>query len=109
MIQKKLDEKMMFQNKLTLAGDAYATVDPTTGLGCNTAIQSSTDFLDFIWDFDKKVPKKQLLSNYHKRTFGNIGIIHKQSFSFRNLYKPCTNEELISYIDYEHRLQKSLL
>lgn len=51
-----------------LAGDANATVDPTTGLGCNTAFQSSVDFLDFIWDYDVQVSREQLLQDYKTKT-----------------------------------------
>lgn len=68
-------------------GDAGATVDPTTGLGCNTAIQSAVDFLDFIWDYDAKIPQKTLLKDYANRMEDRVEYIHEASKISRSLYR----------------------
>lgn len=72
---------------ILLAGDASATVDPTTGLGCNTAIQSSVDFLDFLWDYDNN-SKDKILQDYKNRTSARIKDIHNASIFMRSLYRP---------------------
>lgn len=74
---------------ILLAGDASATVEPTTGLGCNTAIQSSVDFLDFLWDYDN-ASKGKILQDYQDRTRETIAYIHKESIVTRSLYRPDT-------------------
>lgn len=77
------------QGYFLLAGDASATVDPTTGLGCNTAIQSSVDFLDFIWDYDEGHCKTgKLQKDYEERMAARIKVIHEQSKFVRSLYRP---------------------
>lgn len=72
---------------ILLAGDASATVDPTTGLGCNTAIQSSVDFLDFLWDYDTS-SKDKILRDYQNRTSARIEDIHDASKLMRSRYRP---------------------
>lgn len=80
--------KKINQTSVLLGGDASATVDPTTGLGCNTAIQSSVDFLDFIWDHDTKPHSKTLLEEYSSRMEKRVEYIHKASKITRSLYRP---------------------
>lgn len=71
-----------------IAGDAAATVDPTTGLGCNTAIQTSTAFLDYIWDHD--AGKSQNVRNVQYGSDIKLKVldIHGQSIQFRRMYRP---------------------
>lgn len=80
--------KSIHQTSVLLGGDAGATVDPTTGLGCNTAIQSSVDFLDFIWDSDKEISPNTLLKEYSERATKRIKDIHIASIQARALYRP---------------------
>ena len=80
--------KNVNQTSVLLGGDAAATVDPTTGLGCNTAIQSSVDFLDFIWDYDVGSSPKKLLTEYSDRMGKRVSYIHQASQSVRSLYRP---------------------
>jgi len=80
--------KSIKKTAVLLAGDASATVDPTTGLGCNTAIQSSVDFLDFIWDYDAGVDSERLLRNYSSRMQERISYIHDKSREARILFRP---------------------
>jgi len=75
------------QTAVLLVGDACATVDPTTGLGCNTAIQSSTAFLDFIWDYDKKTIDKSL-KEYKMQIDKRVDEIHDASKRRRIAYRP---------------------
>lgn len=72
---------------ILLAGDASATVDPTTGLGCNTAIQSSVDFLDFLWDYDI-LSKDEILKDYQNRASERVEYIHHASKLMRSRYRP---------------------
>lgn len=76
------------QTSVLLGGDASATVDPTTGLGCNTAIQSSMDFLDFLWDHDAGISQSTLLGQYAGRVEARVDTIHSASKRFRSLYRP---------------------
>jgi len=80
--------KSIKKTTVLLAGDASSTVDPTTGLGCNTAIQSAVDFLDFIWDYDAKVPQANLLEDYSSRTNKRVHYIHEKSKLTRSFYRP---------------------
>lgn len=80
--------KSINQTSVLLGGDASATVDPTTGLGCNTAVQSSVDFLDFIWDYDTGSDQKKLLKEYSDRIEQRVDYIHKASKYARSLYRP---------------------
>ncbi len=80
--------KKIKQTCVLLAGDASATVDPTTGLGCNTAVQSSVDFLDFIWDYDTGDNPNKLLNEYSDRISKRVDYIHSASRVARSLYRP---------------------
>lgn len=74
---------------MLLAGDADATVDPTTGLGCNTAIQSSVDFLDFLWDYGK-VSINNALCTYKTRNTERVNLNQAASTLMRTMYRPDT-------------------
>lgn len=80
--------KSIHRTALLLAGDASATVDPTTGLGCNTAIQSSVDFLDFIWDWDSGFSQDRLIREYGERMSERVTYIHNASVELRSRYRP---------------------
>lgn len=80
--------KRINQTSLLLGGDAAATVDPTTGLGCNTAIQSSVDFLDFIWDYETTSTPENLLKEYSDRMEERVSYVHLSSIYARSLYRP---------------------
>lgn len=80
--------KKFNKTSVLVAGDAAATVDPTTGLGCNTAIQSSVDFLDFLWDYDAGMGQDQLLSDYSNRLRSRVTYIHHASKMIRSAYRP---------------------
>lgn len=70
-----------------LAGDAAATVDPTSGLGCNSAIQSSMDFLEYLWDYDN-MSRKELNLRYVGCLEDRIEYIHEISKVIREAYMP---------------------
>lgn len=74
------------KSKVLLAGDASATVDPTTGLGCNTAIQSSMDFLEFLWDFN--VAPQRIIERCEFKSEHRISTIHEESRQMRSQYRP---------------------
>lgn len=80
--------KNINQTCVLLGGDASATVDPTTALGCNTAVQSSVDFLDFIWDYDTGSHHTKLLKEYSERIGKRVAYIHEASKYARSLYRP---------------------
>jgi 2-polyprenyl-6-methoxyphenol hydroxylase-like FAD-dependent oxidoreductase len=80
--------KKINQAVVLLSGDACATVDPTTGLGCNTAIQSSTAFLDFIWDANDHVALDKRIEDYRSSIQEKIRYIHNASKELRARYRP---------------------
>lgn len=80
--------KLMGKTTVLLAGDSSATVEPTTGLGCNTAIQSSVDFLDYLWDREAGENQTKLQSDYNYRMMLRIAKIHAVSKEVRTLYQP---------------------
>ncbi|MFI5344581.1 MAG: hypothetical protein ACHQUC_10210 [Chlamydiales bacterium] len=72
------------ESAILLAGDAAATVDPSTGLGCNTALQSNEQFANFIKDESDLDPiNKQSLDekidHYQKGINHYVEFIHEQS------------------------------
>src|ERR1700677_5125260 len=71
--------RKMGKSVILLTGDSSATVDPTTGLGCNTAIQSSVDFLDFLWDSNRGIAQDKLINEYEASIKKRIEFIHEKS------------------------------
>lgn len=78
--------KKINKTSVLLAGDACATVDPVTALGGNGAIQSSTAYLDFIWDYDTGKPQDKLLESYHEAQKETVDYVHKSSKQAREMY-----------------------
>lgn len=70
-----------------IMGDALATVEPTTGLGCNLAIESSEVFKDFIekWSVQKL---DVLLKAYDKALKKKVVEAHSASISMRTFHRP---------------------
>lgn len=71
-----------------IAGDTLATVDPTTGLGCTTAIKTVIDFNDFINGLDKNMDPHFLHTVYSDSSAQRIRQNHDQSLSKRRLFRP---------------------
>lgn len=63
-----------------LAGDSLATVDPSTGRGCSTAISSVHDFSDFLLTRD--------LEKYKKKCDLQTKLNHEESQRCRQSYRP---------------------
>ncbi|MBS0585469.1 MAG: FAD-dependent monooxygenase [Verrucomicrobia bacterium] len=72
-----------------LAGDAAATVDPATGLGCNTAISTGSFFTDLLSGFEEgSIDKETLLLQYENRMAERTKSIHHESKRTRAQYRP---------------------
>jgi hypothetical protein len=71
-----------------IAGDTMATVDPTTGLGCNTAIKSTQDFHHFLIGLDRNENIQVLLDDYNRCSESVVSYNHQQSTNMRFLYRP---------------------
>jgi len=71
-----------------LSGDTLATVDPTTGLGCNTALITVWRFDEFLLGLEKKESVDQLLINYGNAAESKIAYIHQESKWMRKIYRP---------------------
>lgn len=70
-----------------LAGDAACTVEPTTGLGCNIAIESAEYFHEFLQRGNSE-SLDQLLNAYDRLIKYRIVFAHKQSIRMRTLHRP---------------------
>ncbi len=70
------------------AGDTVATVDPTTGLGCNTAVQTATDFHDYMRGLNSHQDVASLQRVYNNRCEKIVSKIHTESIQMRRLYRP---------------------
>ncbi|KAF3362497.1 hypothetical protein PHSC3_000970 [Chlamydiales bacterium STE3] len=73
------------ESDVLLAGDASATVDPVTGLGCNTALRSYYDFQDYLRD--RTLSQKAALENYNHNNEQRVERIHSISKEARRLYR----------------------
>jgi 2-polyprenyl-6-methoxyphenol hydroxylase-like FAD-dependent oxidoreductase len=73
-----------------MAGDAVATVDPMTGLGCNSALRSSCHFLTFIQKLTSGEEIDSLLLEYDLGMRNEIELIHQASILIRQTYRPDT-------------------
>lgn len=71
-------------------GDALATVDPVTGLGCTTAIHSVTSFKIFLLGLQIQKPLDSLQDQYDKRMTFLIKDMHENSKMARQHYRPDT-------------------
>jgi flavin-dependent dehydrogenase len=71
-----------------IAGDALATVDPTTGLGCNTAVKTSKLFKTFLEGVEAGTAQDQLLQNYNNSVQVVVDRIHDESIAKRRIYRP---------------------
>lgn len=76
------------QTSYLLAGDTLGTVDPTTGLGCNTAIQTVADFQAFLTGLFYKVDPETLRSNYQTESNITLSAVHYESTIMRRRYRP---------------------
>jgi hypothetical protein len=70
-----------------IAGDALATVDPTTGLGCNTALQTSKLFKTFLEGLEQGTSLDELHMAYDASSEAVIGRIHAESVTKREFYR----------------------
>lgn len=72
-----------------IAGDALATVDPATGLGCNTALRSSEAFTNVLRKLHhNQLPLEEMLEEYAFYSQGDIHYIHGESRRVREIYRP---------------------
>ncbi len=69
-----------------IAGDALATVDPSTGLGGNEAIASSYVFYDFLNDLAYQIPVDDLLKRYEMQMTTRVISNHFKSIQKRDTY-----------------------
>ncbi len=76
------------QSSFLVAGDSLATVDPTTGLGCNTAVRTATDFHDYVAGLNSKQDIASLQKNYNTNCEAIISNNHEESKRFRLAYRP---------------------
>lgn len=70
------------QSAILLAGDAAATVDPSTGLGCNSALQSNEEFAAFIND-NQLHTLNEKIERYKRDLNHRVAYIHQESRIFR--------------------------
>lgn len=71
-----------------ITGDALATVDPTTGLGCNTALQQAARIRTVISGRDLGENLGELLDGYKELSEVVIRNIHHDSAILRAAYRP---------------------
>lgn len=79
--------KILGETPCLIAGDALATVDPSTGLGCNTAVQMAIDFKNFLHGMDGRQEIDSLCSAYNHRCHAVVSDIHAASIHNRSLYR----------------------
>ncbi len=95
-IQSDYVEKPSIQvgkTSILMTGDALATVDPTTGPGCNVAIQQAMSVQAVIHSLEQKIPLKNALSHYDKVSRKTIKEMHDKALEFRELCRPDTLPE----------------
>lgn len=73
-----------------IGGDTLATADPSTGLGCNIALETASYFEEVLYGIKNKIPPSQILEKYSKYSTSMVDKIHQQSLSYRQLYRPDT-------------------
>jgi hypothetical protein len=71
-----------------IVGDALATVDPTTGLGCNTAITTCSEFQTALLQLTMGNELSEILNMYNRSLEGVISNIHQRSRALRTQYRP---------------------
>jgi len=71
-----------------ITGDALATVDPTTGLGCNTALQHAAHIQTVVSGRDRGEDLDQLLTSYKDDSERVVRNIHYNSTFSRATYRP---------------------
>lgn len=76
------------QTAFLITGDALATVDPTTGLGCRTALELSLESKRVIEGLDRREQISELLHHYDLAAKARIASIHYESRYMRGLYRP---------------------
>jgi hypothetical protein len=76
------------QTSYLTAGDTLAIVDPTTGLGCNTAVQTVLDFNNYIAGLNANQNVDFLLQSYNARSNQVISLNHDESIRMRRVYRP---------------------
>jgi hypothetical protein len=71
-----------------ITGDSLATVDPTTGLGCTTAIRTVDHFHTFLAGLNNKTKREELHKDYDESC--NSVVLHNmnESREMRELYRP---------------------
>lgn len=77
------------ESAILLAGDAAATVDPSSGLGCNTALITNHDFVKFIREKDHGEAKslEEKVSDYERRLSNRVDYIHQRSVEVRHIFE----------------------
>lgn len=76
------------QTVYLVAGDALATADPTTALGCNSAINTFLDFHRFLTGLGRNEDLQTLLSHYNRSSERVISDNNEASLRMRLLYRP---------------------
>lgn len=80
--------QLLDETTFLVCGDALATVDPTTGLGANTAIESSSYFAEFLQGMRNNRDPHFLTYDYLRAAQNDVVEIHRQSRMKRMLYRP---------------------
>lgn len=96
--------QQMRNTAFLMAGDAAATVDPTTGLGGNTAIQTSAFFAEFLQNISKNSNLERELDEYKRKLDNIIHDNHVRSAIMRRGYRPDT----VSHLFYRENGQAML-
>lgn len=73
-----------------LAGDSFVTVDPSTGLGCTSAIESSSDFQTVLTSLPEMGTSREheVIRGYMRREYALSGRILRESIETRRVYRP---------------------
>lgn len=71
-----------------IAGDTLATVDPTTGRGCTTAINTFIDFHRFLIGMDRNENQQTLLDNYNRSSSQTVSHMHDLALNIRMSHRP---------------------
>ena len=81
-------ERRMRESAYLLCGDALATVDPTTGLGANTAIGKVDCFREVMYGMRRKRNLQTLLDEHRDSMNAKVSSIHSESRALRAQYRP---------------------
>ena len=84
----EVTHRMLNQTPYIVCGDALATVDPTTGLGANTAITTISQFKSLVEGIEYQASLEYLLRSYDRDVTDIISKVHHESRLSRYQYRP---------------------